>query len=51
MTKLNGWKMGCVVFVLCLVTSIAAPAQTFTSLLNFDGTNGSGDGHQAHGFH
>jgi uncharacterized repeat protein (TIGR03803 family) len=29
------------VFLLCVVTSIAAPAQTFTTLASFDGTNGA----------
>jgi uncharacterized repeat protein (TIGR03803 family) len=29
------------IFLLCLATGIAAPAQTFTTLVNFDGTNGS----------
>lgn len=41
MTKLNGWKMGCVVFVLCLATAIAASAQTFTTLFKFNGSDGA----------
>jgi uncharacterized repeat protein (TIGR03803 family) len=40
MTKLNAWKMTGVVFVLCAATTVAAHAQTFTTLVNFDGTNG-----------
>jgi uncharacterized repeat protein (TIGR03803 family) len=31
----------CFLFLLCVATGIAAPAQTFKTLLNFDGTNGS----------
>jgi uncharacterized repeat protein (TIGR03803 family) len=41
MTKLNACKMICGVFVLCGATAIAAPAQVFTSLVSFDGTNGA----------
>ena len=40
MTKLKGWKMACAVAVLC-GAEIAAPAQTFTTLFTFNGTNGS----------
>ncbi len=40
MTKLSAWKMTGVVFVLCAATTVAAHAQTFTTLVNFDGTNG-----------
>jgi uncharacterized repeat protein (TIGR03803 family) len=31
----------CVVFLLCVVTAIASPGQTFTTLVNFKGTNGA----------
>jgi len=31
----------CFLFLLCVATGIAAPAQTFKTLVNFDGTNGS----------
>jgi uncharacterized repeat protein (TIGR03803 family) len=41
MTKLSAWKMGCGVFVLCAATAIVSPAQTFTTLLNFDGYDGA----------
>jgi len=41
MAKLSTWKMACEVFVLCWATAIAAPAQSFETLVNFDGTNGS----------
>jgi uncharacterized repeat protein (TIGR03803 family) len=34
-------KMACIIFVLCIATAVAASAQTFTSLLSFDGTNGA----------
>jgi uncharacterized repeat protein (TIGR03803 family) len=40
MSKLNWWKTLCTLSLLCAVTAIAAPAQTFTTLFNFDGTNG-----------
>jgi uncharacterized repeat protein (TIGR03803 family) len=42
MTKLNAWKIACTVFVVCVASAIAARAQTFTTLVNFDGTNGGG---------
>jgi uncharacterized repeat protein (TIGR03803 family) len=35
------WKKACAVFVLCAATAIAAGAQTFTNLVNFDQTNGA----------
>ena len=38
--KLSGWKMACAIFLLCAATTIS-PAQIFTTLLNFDGTNGA----------
>ena len=34
-------KMICAVFVFCAATAIASPAQTLSTLTNFDGTNGS----------
>ena len=40
MTKLNRWKMGWALFLLCVATAVAAKAQTFTTLLSFDGSNG-----------
>jgi uncharacterized repeat protein (TIGR03803 family) len=40
MNQLSGWKTACAVFLLCAATTIAAPAQTFTTLVNFDFTNG-----------
>jgi uncharacterized repeat protein (TIGR03803 family) len=33
---------GFAILLLCAVTPIASPAQTFTTLVNFNGTNGSG---------
>jgi uncharacterized repeat protein (TIGR03803 family) len=33
--------MVCIVLVFCAATAIAAPAPTFTTLVNFDGTNGA----------
>ena len=38
--KLDGWKGACAVFLLC-AAAIASPAQTFKTLVTFDGTNGS----------
>jgi uncharacterized repeat protein (TIGR03803 family) len=43
MAKPNAWKMAGVVFVLCAATAIAAQAQTFNTLLNFDGTTNGND--------
>ena len=47
MTKLNGWKMAATVFALCIATVVAAHSQTFKTLANFSGTNGSGLGYMA----
>ena len=46
MSKLNWWKSAYAVFLLCAATAIAAtaiaaPAQTFTSLVDFNGTRGA----------
>jgi uncharacterized repeat protein (TIGR03803 family) len=41
MTTLNAWKMVSAILVLFAATAIAAPAQTFTTLVSFDGTNGT----------
>jgi uncharacterized repeat protein (TIGR03803 family) len=41
MGKLGGLISTCAVFLLCAVTAIASPAQTFKTLANFDGTDGS----------
>jgi uncharacterized repeat protein (TIGR03803 family) len=41
MTRLNAWKMAGAVLVLCAATAIVAPAQTFTTLFDFAGTNGA----------
>jgi uncharacterized repeat protein (TIGR03803 family) len=41
MTKLSAWKMAGIVFLLCAATAIAASAQTFTTLVNFNGRNGA----------
>jgi uncharacterized repeat protein (TIGR03803 family) len=34
-------KAACIVFAFCVATAIASPAQTFTSLVSFDVTNGA----------
>lgn len=41
MGKLNWWKTACAVFLLCAATAIALPAQAFTVLHSFDGTDGA----------
>jgi uncharacterized repeat protein (TIGR03803 family) len=41
MTKLNGRKTTCVLFLLLVSTAIVSSAQTFTTLFNFDGTDGA----------
>jgi uncharacterized repeat protein (TIGR03803 family) len=41
MTKLSEWKIAGAVLLLCAATAVAAPAQTFTTLLNFDGYDGA----------
>jgi|HubBroStandDraft_6_1064221.scaffolds.fasta_scaffold00346_14 uncharacterized repeat protein (TIGR03803 family) len=41
MTQFCTWKMAGVVFVLFAATAIAGQAQTFTSLVSFDDTNGA----------
>jgi uncharacterized repeat protein (TIGR03803 family) len=38
--QLYPWRRACTAFVLC-VSAIALPAQTFTTLSSFDGTNGA----------
>jgi uncharacterized repeat protein (TIGR03803 family) len=35
------WKMGCALFVFCAVTAIASSAQTLTTLMSFNGFDGS----------
>jgi uncharacterized repeat protein (TIGR03803 family) len=35
------WKRTCVSFIFCAAMALAAPAQTFDSLLSFDGMNGA----------
>ena len=39
MTKLNGWKKDTALMLVC-VAAVAANAQTFTTLVDFNGTNG-----------
>jgi hypothetical protein len=41
MAKLQGWRVGLVVFILFAATAIAAPAQTFNTLVKFDRANGA----------
>jgi uncharacterized repeat protein (TIGR03803 family) len=40
MSKLSWGKSACAVALLCVATAIASPAQTFTTLVNFNDTNG-----------
>ena len=37
----GGWKNVCALFLFGVAAAIASPAQTFTSLVTFDNTNGS----------
>src|ERR1039457_4150890 len=37
----RGWKTVCVVFVFCAATAIGSFAQTLTTLVSFDGTDGN----------
>jgi uncharacterized repeat protein (TIGR03803 family) len=37
---LIGWKGVGILFLLCVATALPSPAQTLTTLLNFDGSNG-----------
>ena len=39
--KLSSWKTAGAVFLVCAATAIASPAQTFATLVNFDGTDGA----------
>lgn len=40
-SKFRTWKTVGAVFLFCLVTAIASPAQNFTTLVNFNGANGA----------
>jgi uncharacterized repeat protein (TIGR03803 family) len=40
MSKLSWWKTACAAALLCVATPKASPAQTFTTLVNFNYTNG-----------
>ena len=42
MSTLSLWRTIFLFCVVCLVETIDSPAQTFTTLVNLDGTNGSG---------
>jgi len=41
MTNLNAWKMAGAVLMLCGAMAIVAPAQSFKTLAQFDGADGS----------
>jgi uncharacterized repeat protein (TIGR03803 family) len=41
MREISWWKTAYAVCVLCAATAIALPAQTFTTLFSFDGTDGA----------
>jgi hypothetical protein len=41
MSKLSLWKTIGLVCVFCAVEAISSPAQTFTTLLSFNGTDGA----------
>jgi uncharacterized repeat protein (TIGR03803 family) len=40
-TKLRGWRSACAAFLFCVPAAIVSPAQTFTTLISFNGTDGS----------
>jgi uncharacterized repeat protein (TIGR03803 family) len=40
MSKLSLWKTICLVIVFCALEAISSPAQTFTTLVSFNGTDG-----------
>ena len=40
--RLSGFRWGCPAFLFCVAVTIVSPAQTFTTLASFDGTNGAG---------
>ena len=40
MEKSTSFKKVCIVFAFCIATTVTSPAQTFTTLVSFDGTNG-----------
>ena len=39
---LSGWKSACAVFLFCALATIGSSAQTFKTLVNFNGSNGTG---------
>lgn len=39
--KLGGWRSCCVISLFCIATVVASHAQTFTSLVSFDGSDGN----------
>ena len=41
MEKLGSLRKACIILLVCMAAAIAAPAQTFTTLHSFDGTDGS----------
>ena len=41
MSKLSWWKTACAAALLCVATPKASPAQTFTTLVNLNYTNGA----------
>jgi uncharacterized repeat protein (TIGR03803 family) len=42
MPRLDGWRASCIALGLFMAAAIAAPAQTFSTVFTFDGTNGAG---------
>jgi len=41
MWKLNSWKMACIAFTFCAATAVSSDAQTFTTMVSLDFTNGA----------
>lgn len=42
MVRLSGWKKACAVFLFLALATIGSPAQTFKTLVYFNGSNGTG---------
>jgi uncharacterized repeat protein (TIGR03803 family) len=41
LSKRRNYRTACAVLLLCIATAIASPAQTFLTLVNFNGTDGA----------
>jgi hypothetical protein len=41
MTRLSAWKMARALFMMCVVVAVVCQGQTFNTLVDFDGRDGS----------